>query len=168
MRRVIASVPQSTDVFSGSLIENIALGEFEPEIDRIMKVCDQTGLREAIENWPGGFQAYLGENGVRLSGGEKQRLSLARALYRDPDILILTSLPLLWTPFAEATIHQLLDDLRGAGKTIVVISHRPSTIRTAEKLVMLHKGRIVAEGRHTDLLGEAAYLRLWQTQTGVS
>ncbi|MEY9524344.1 ABC-type multidrug transport system fused ATPase/permease subunit [Bradyrhizobium japonicum] len=168
MRRVIASVPQSTDVFSGSLIENIALGEFEPEIDRIMKVCDQTGLREAIENWPGGFQAYLGENGVRLSGGEKQRLSLARALYRDPDILILDEPTSSLDSVAEATIHQLLDDLRGAGKTIVVISHRPSTIRTAEKLVMLHKGRIVAEGRHTDLLGEAAYLRLWQTQTGVS
>ncbi|MDI2077416.1 ABC-type bacteriocin transporter [Bradyrhizobium japonicum] len=168
LRRVIASVPQSTDVFSGSLIENIALGEFEPEIDRIMKVCDQTGLREAIENWPGGFQAYLGENGVRLSGGEKQRLSLARALYRDPDILILDEPTSSLDSVAEATIHQLLDDLRGAGKTIVVISHRPSTIRTAEKLVMLHKGRIVAEGRHTDLLGEAAYLRLWQTQTGVS
>lgn len=165
LRRVIAAVPQSTDVFSGSVIENIALGEFEPEIDRIMKICDQTGLREVIENWPAGFQAYLGEAGIRLSGGEKQRLSLARALYRDPEILILDEPTSSLDSVAEATIHQLLDDLRRAGKTIVVISHRLSTIRAADKLVMLHKGRIVAEGTHSDLLGEAAYLRLWQTQT---
>lgn len=148
------------------MIENIALGEFEPEIERIMKICDETGLREVIEHWPGGFQANLGENGVRLSGGEKQRLSLARALYRNPEILILDEPTASLDSIAEATVHRLLENLRRAGKTIVVISHRLSTIRDADKIVVLDRGRIVAEGRHTDLLAESAYARLWQTQTG--
>ncbi|ULJ82547.1 peptidase domain-containing ABC transporter (plasmid) [Rhizobium sp. C104] len=82
LHKVMAAVPQSIDVFSGSVIENIALGEFEPEFDKIVRICDRIGLRECIERWPGRFQAHLGENGVRLSGGEKQRLALARALYR--------------------------------------------------------------------------------------
>ncbi|OPY96016.1 peptidase C39 [Bradyrhizobium sacchari] len=166
LRKIVAAVPQSTDVFSGSVIENIALGEFEPKIDRIMKVCDQTGLREVIERWPGGFQTYLGENGARLSGGEKQRLSLARALYREPDILILDEPTSSLDSLAEATIHRLVDDLRRAGKTIVIISHRLSTICGADKVIVLDKGRIVAEGRHTDLQHENAYLRLWGAQTG--
>ncbi|QHO77819.1 peptidase C39 [Bradyrhizobium sp. CCBAU 051011] len=166
LRKLVAAVPQSTDIFSGSVIENIALDEFEPEIERIMKICDQTGLREVIEHWPGGFQANLGENGIRLSGGEKQRLSLARALYRNPEILILDEPTASLDSIAEATVHRLLENLRRAGKTIVVISHRLSTIRGADKIVVLDRGRIVAEGRHTDLLAESAYARLWQTQTG--
>ncbi|MEY9499383.1 ABC-type bacteriocin transporter [Bradyrhizobium elkanii] len=166
LRKLVAAVPQSMHVFSGSVIENIALGEFEPEIERIMEICDQTGLREVIEHWPGGFQANLGENGVRLSGGEKQRLSLARALYRNPEILILDEPTASLDSIAEATVHRLLENLRRAGKTIVVISHRLSTIRDADKIVVLDRGRIVAEGRHTDLLAESAYARLWQTQTG--
>ncbi|RTE87900.1 MULTISPECIES: peptidase domain-containing ABC transporter [Bradyrhizobium] len=163
LRRIVGAVPQSADVFSGSVIENIALGEFEPEIDRIMKICDQTGLREAIEHWPGGFQAYLGENGVKLSGGEKQHLSLARVLYRDPEILILDEPTSSLDSVAEATVHRFLEDLRRDGKTIVVISHRLSTICGADKIVLLDRGQIVAEGRHPDLLAESAYARLWQT-----
>ncbi|MGY4198930.1 peptidase domain-containing ABC transporter [Bradyrhizobium sp. USDA 4520] len=166
LRRIVGVVPQSMDVFSGSVIENIALGEFEPEIARIMEICDQTGLREVIENWPGGFQAHLGENGVKLSGGEKQRLSLARALYRNPGIIILDEPTASLDSVAEATVHRLLENLRRSGKTVVVISHRLSTVRCADKIVVLDRGRIVAEGRHTDLLAESAYTRLWQTQTG--
>ncbi|WP_456843428.1 peptidase domain-containing ABC transporter [Bradyrhizobium sp. USDA 4486] len=163
LRRIVGAVPQSADVFSGSVIENIALGEFEPEIDRIMRICDQTGLREAIEHWPGGFQAYLGENGVKLSGGEKQRLSLARILYRDPEILILDEPTSSLDSVAEATVHRLFENLRRDGKTIIVISHRLSTICGADKIVVLDRGRIVAEGRHPELLAESAYARLWQT-----
>jgi ATP-binding cassette subfamily B protein len=74
--------PQSIDGLSSSVIENIALGEFDPDIAKILQICDQVGLRKPIECWPSGLQTRLGENGVRLSGGEKQRLALARALYR--------------------------------------------------------------------------------------
>ncbi|PBB98990.1 peptidase domain-containing ABC transporter [Mesorhizobium sp. WSM3862] len=166
LRKVVAAVPQSIDVFSGSVIDNIALGEFEPDIEKVLQICDQTGLREVIERWPGGFQAYLGENGVRLSGGEKQRLSLARALYRDPEILILDEATSSLDSVAEAFVLRVVEDLCRDGKTIVVISHRLSTIRGADKIVVLDKGRIVGEGKHADLVtSEGAYARLWRAQT---
>ncbi|WOH63663.1 peptidase domain-containing ABC transporter [Bradyrhizobium sp. BWA-3-5] len=169
LRKVVAAVPQSMDVFSGSVIENIALGEFEPDIEKIVQICDQIGLREAIERWPGGFQAYLGENGVRVSGGEKQRLALARALYRDPEILILDEATAALDSVAETFVLGVVENLRRAGKIIVVISHRLNTICGADKIVVLDKGRVVAEGRHPDLLtAEGAYARLWRAQTGSS
>lgn len=169
LRQVVAAVPQSIDVFSGSVIENIALGDFEPDIEKILKICDRIGLRELIERWPGGLQAYLGENGVRLSGGEKQRLALARALYRDPQILILDEATSSLDTVAAAFVLRLVEELRRAGKTIVVISHRLSTISGADKIVVLDNGRVVAEGKHRDLLAaEGAYARLWRAQIGSS
>lgn len=169
LRQVVAAVPQSIDVFSGSVIENIALGDFEPDIEKILKICDRIGLRELIERWPGGLQAYLGENGVRLSGGEKQRLALARALYRDPQILILDEATSSLDTVAAAFVLRLVEELRRAGKTIVVISHRLSTICGADKIVVLDNGRVVAEGKHRDLLAaEGAYARLWRAQIGSS
>lgn len=169
LRQVVAAVPQSIDVFSGSVIENIALGEFEPDIEKILKICDRIGLRELIERWPGGLQAYLGENGVRLSGGEKQRLALARALYRDPQILILDEATSSLDTVAAAFVLRLVEELRLAGKTIVVISHRLSTFSGADKIVVLDNGRVVAEGNHRDLLtAGGAYARLWRAQIGSS
>ncbi|WP_085026012.1 peptidase domain-containing ABC transporter [Ensifer aridi] len=169
LHKVVAAVPQSVDVFSGSVIENIALGELEPELDRILRICDQIGLRQLIERWPGGFQAYLGENGVRLSGGEKQRLALARALYRNPDILILDEATSSLDSAAEAFVLRVVEDLRRAGKTIIVIAHRLSTIRGADKIVVLDKGRVIAEGKHADLLKtDGPYARLWREQRSPS
>lgn len=169
LRKIVAAVPQSVDVFSGSVIENIALGEYEPNIEKIVRICDQIGLQEVIERWPGGYQAYLGENGVRPSGGEKQRLALARALYRDPEILILDEATASLDSLAEGVALQAIGDLRRAGKIIVIISHRLNTICGADKIVVLEKGRVVAEGRHSDLLTtEGAYARLWRAQTGSS
>lgn len=98
-----------------------------------------------------------------MSDGEKQRLSLARVLYRDPEIPILDEPTSSLDSLAEASVHRLLENLRRDGKTVVVIAHRVSTICGADKIVVLDRGRIVAEGRHLDLLAESAYARLWQT-----
>jgi ATP-binding cassette subfamily B protein len=169
LHKVMAAVPQSIDVFSGSVIENIALGEFEPEFDKIVRICDRIGLRECIERWPGRFQAHLGENGVRLSGGEKQRLALARALYRDPDVLILDEATSSLDSAAEEFVLRVVEDLSRAGKTIIVITHRLSTVRGADKIVVLDKGRVIAEGRHADLLKtDGPYARLWRAQRSSS
>ncbi|ARM91486.1 bacteriocin ABC transporter ATP-binding protein (plasmid) [Rhizobium sp. CIAT894] len=163
LHKVMAAVPQSIDVFSGSVIENIALGEFEPEFDKIVRICDRIGLRECIERWPGRFQAYLGENGVRLSGGEKQRLALARALYRDPDVLILDEATSSLDSAAEEFVLRVVEDLSRAGKTIIVITHRLSTVRGADNIVVLDKGRVIEEGKHADLVRtDGPYARLWR------
>ncbi|MVO97673.1 peptidase domain-containing ABC transporter [Rhizobium leguminosarum] len=163
LHKVMAAVPQSIDVFSGSVIENIALGEFEPEFDKIVRICDRIGLRECIERWPGRFQAHLGENGVRLSGGEKQRLALARALYRDPDVLILDEATSSLDSAAEEFVLRVVEDLSRAGKTIIVITHRLSTVRGADNIVVLDKGRVIEEGKHADLVRtDGPYARLWR------
>ncbi|RFB83070.1 peptidase C39 [Rhizobium leguminosarum bv. trifolii] len=165
LHKVMAAVPQSIDVFSGSVIENIALGEFEPEFDKIVRICDRIGLRESIERWPGRFQAHLGENGVRLSGGEKQRLALARALYRDPDVLILDEATSSLDSAAEEFVLRVVEDLSRAGKTIIVITHRLRTVRGADNIVVLDKGRVIEEGKHADLLKtDGPYARLWRAQ----
>jgi len=165
LHKVMAAVPQSIDVFSGSVIENIALGEFEPEFDKIVRICDRIGLRECIERWPGRFQAHLGENGVRLSGGEKQRLALARALYRDPDVLILDEATSSLDSAAEEFVLRVVEDLSRAGKTIIVITHRLRTVRGADNIVVLDKGRVIEEGKHADLLKtDGPYARLWRAQ----
>ncbi|WP_106797626.1 peptidase domain-containing ABC transporter [Rhizobium sp. H4] len=163
LHKVMAAVPQSIDVFSGSVIENIALGEFEPEFDKIVRICDRIGLRECIERWPGRFQAHLGENGVRLSRGEKQRLALARALYRDPDVLILDEATSSLDSAAEEFVLRVVEDLSRAGKTIIVITHRLSTVRGADNIVVLDKGRVIEEGKHADLVRtDGPYARLWR------
>ncbi|WQP09462.1 peptidase domain-containing ABC transporter (plasmid) [Sinorhizobium meliloti] len=152
LRNVMATVPQSIDVFSSSVIENIALGEFDPDIAKILQICDQVGLRKPIECWPSGLQTRLGENGVRLSGGEKQRLALARALYRDPEILILDEATSSLDSVAEGFVLRVVEDLRQAGRTVIVFAHRLSTICKANKIVVLDKGKIIEEGNHTELL----------------
>ncbi|RDJ01469.1 peptidase domain-containing ABC transporter [Rhizobium grahamii] len=169
LHKVVAAVPQSIDVFSGSVIENIALGEFEPEFEKIVRICDRIGLRKCIERWPGGFQALLGENGVRLSGGEKQRIALARALYRDPDVLILDEATSSLDSAAEEFVLRVVEDLSRAGKTIIVITHRLRTVRGADNIVVLDKGRVIAEGKHDELLKSAdSYARLWRAQSSSS
>ncbi|MGO7186172.1 peptidase domain-containing ABC transporter [Rhizobium brockwellii] len=167
LRKVIATVPQSIDVFSSSVIENIALGEFDPDIAKILKICDKVGLRNLIECWPDGLETRLGENGVRLSGGEKQRIALARALYRDPEILILDEATSSLDSVAEEFVLRLVEDLRRAGRTVIVIAHRLSTICKANKIVVLCKGKIIEEGSHTELLSSnGAYAALWRAQNG--
>ncbi|MDQ0562329.1 ATP-binding cassette subfamily B protein [Rhizobium mesoamericanum] len=166
LRRVVAAVPQSIDVFSGSVIENIALGDFDVQFEKIVRICDQIGLRQCIERWPGGFHAQLGDNGIRLSGGEKQRLALARALYRDPEVLILDEATSSLDSAAEECVMRVVEDFSSTGKTIIVITHRLRTVRGAHKIVVLDKGRVIAEGTHDELMKSAdSYARLWRAQS---
>jgi len=114
---------------------------------------------------PNGFQTYLGENATNLSGGQRQRLAIARALYRDPEILILDEATSSLDSSSEEHIHNAITMLRAQGKTIILIAHRLSTVVNADKIVVLNKGQLMEEGTHQQLLkNKASYASMWQKQ----
>lgn len=118
-----------------------------------------------IENLPNGFATRIGENGVGLSGGEKQRLAIARAIYRDPDILILDEATSSLDSESEHSVQQAITAFNQLGKTVIIIAHRLSTVMSADKIVVLEKGRLLEEGTHADLYIEGTkYYELWEKQ----
>jgi ATP-binding cassette, subfamily C, bacteriocin exporter len=165
LRTLISIVPQKIDLFSGNVIENIAIGEFEPDIKKIIRICKELGILEFIEKLPSGFTTHLGENGATLSGGQKQRLAIARALYRDPEILILDEATASLDSAAEIYIQNMVAMLRQMNKTIIIISHRLSSVVRADKIAVLAQGKVVEEGTHRELLrNKANYYKLWRNQ----
>ena len=147
------------------MIENIALGEDIPDIQRIIDITKSLGILEFIEKLPNGFQTYLGENGSQLSGGQKQRIAIARALYKNPEILILDEATSSLDTEAEQIIQKTLNELKAQGKTMIVIAHRLSTIANSDKILVMKEGKIIEEGTHRDLLStDSAYKSMWEKQ----
>ena len=165
LRQVIATVPQKVDLFAGNVVENIAVGEFSPDMDKILSICRRLGILEFIEELPGGFGAWLGENGATLSGGQKQRIAIARALYRDPEVLILDEATSSLDSASEQYVQDAVNWMRSRGKTVILIAHRLSTVFMADNICVLEKGELIEEGTHTELIRqEGAYYQLWKRQ----
>lgn len=165
LRRVVSTVPQHVDLFTGNIIENIAMGDRQPNMRRIVDICDRLGLTPFIERLPHGFETYLGENGASLSGGQKQRIAIARALYLDPEILILDEATSSLDSVSESYVEKTIAYLLAQKKTVIVIAHRMSTVFKADKIIVLADGKIAEEGRHADLLkNKGAYYSLWKHQ----
>ncbi len=165
MREHVATVPQQLDLFSGTIIQNIALGEYNPDMKRIVDICTGLGLIAFIEVLPGGFETLVGEHGVGLSGGEKQRIAIARALYRNPEILILDEATSSLDSYSEHIVQQAILDFNKRGKTVIIIAHRLSTVMAAGKIVILEKGKLIEEGTHAELYKEGTcYYNMWQKQ----
>ena len=140
LRKMVCVVPQKIDLFAGTVIENIAVGDYEPELKLIMKICTGLGIMEFIEKLPNGFNTYLGENGATLSGGQRQRLAIARALYRDPEILILDEATSSLDSASEHHVQKMIEILRENQKTVIIIAHRLSTIARADTIIVLNNG----------------------------
>lgn len=165
LRDNIATVPQQLDLFSGTIVQNIALGEYSPDIKRIVEICSKLGIIPFIESLPNGFETHVGEHGVGLSGGEKQRIAIARALYRNPEILVMDEATSSLDSHSEHTVQKAISEFNMQGKTVIIIAHRLSTVMTADKIVILEKGKLIEEGTHADLYKEGTlYYNMWQKQ----
>jgi ABC-type bacteriocin transporter len=166
LRKIVSVVPQRIDLFSGNVVDNIAIGDFNPDMTRVIEVCDKLGMTKFIEQLPYGFNTYLGENGAALSGGQQQRIAIARALYRNPEILILDEATSSLDSLAEIFVQNTLRLLRDESKTVIVIAHRLSTINMADKVIMLDKGLVVQDGSLADLsVVEGPFRSMWMHQS---
>ncbi len=165
LRQQVGIVPQNLDLFAGRVIDNIAVGEFKPDMPQILEICKQLGMIAFIEKLPNGFNTLVGEHGATLSGGQKQRLAIARALYRQPQILIMDEATSSLDSQAEHYVQQTIKGLKNESKTIVIIAHRLSTVLLADNIVVLENGKLLEQGPHNELYGQKGiYYELWQKQ----
>ncbi len=151
LRRHIGFVLQENHLFDATIAKNIAIGEDEPDMDRVLWVARVANAHEFIDRLPLGYDTRVGETGVALSGGQRQRIAIARALYHRPPVLIFDEATSSLDTESERAIKENLEQLL-QGRTAFVIAHRLSTIRDANLILVLEKGRIVEQGTHDELM----------------
>ena len=163
-RAQVGYVMQSNLLFSGSIAENIASGDDNPDRNRIIEVAKLADAHGFIANMPLGYEQVVGERGVGLSGGQLQRLCIARALYHDPRLLIFDEATSALDTQSEGNILRNMKDIL-TGRTAVVIAHRLSTIMSADKILVLYNGSVVEEGKHEELVDKKGmYFQLVKKQ----
>jgi ATP-binding cassette, subfamily B, bacterial len=162
LRSQIAIVTQDVQLRNGSLADNLRIGKADATDEELLKALHDSGLDELVESLPEGLNTKVGERGSLLSGGQKQRLSLARAILKDAPILILDEASSALDPITETQINEAVLK-SGKVQTILIISHRLSTVLSADKIIVLENGMIAEEGKHTDLLenSNGVYARLF-------
>ncbi len=152
LRKQIGVVPQNIELFAGNVIENIALGHHQPNLNLISEIIKQLQLEDVIDALPEGLNTWLGENANQLSGGQRQRLAIARVLYLNPEVYVFDEATSFLDDRTEQSIKNLITQLNKEGKTIVMVAHRMSTIDIAENIVVFEKGKILEMGSYSNLL----------------
>jgi ATP-binding cassette subfamily B protein len=164
LRSQIGIVLQETTLFSGSIRENIAFGKPDASDEEIIAAAKAAQAHDFITSFPEGYNTHVGERGTTLSGGQKQRVAIARALLLDPRILILDDSTSSVDLGTEAALQKALDVLM-KGRTSFVIAQRISTVMNADKIIVLEKGKVVAEGKHKELMEDSAiYAEIYNSQ----
>ncbi|MGB6175362.1 MAG: ABC transporter ATP-binding protein/permease [Methylocella sp.] len=164
LRAAIGMVPQDTVLFNDTIAYNIRYGRFDASDGEVREAARLARIDHFIEHIPGGYEAQVGERGLKLSGGEKQRVAIARTILKAPPILVLDEATSALDSFTEGEIQDALD-LVAKGRTTLVIAHRLSTIVNADEIIVLDRGRIVERGAHASLLARnGIYAALWKRQ----
>ncbi len=164
LREHIAIVPQDVLLFAGTIFENIAFGRPGASEEEIISAAKQANAYDFIMSFPDGFKTQVGDRGIQLSGGQKQRIAIARAILKNPTILILDEATSALDSESERVVQDALEKLM-KGRTCIVIAHRLSTIRNANKILVLQNGQIVESGNHSDLMATSgAYSDLVKMQ----
>ena len=167
LRQNIGLVGQDTFLFDGTIQENIIYPEEDVDSEKMNRVAELSQSYEFIQDFDKGFDTLIGERGVKLSGGQKQRLAIARALYKDPSILVFDEATSSIDNHTESLIQKSMKDIC-KDRTALIIAHRLSTIRYADNIIVIDKGKIAEEGNHEELLlKNGLYKKLWDIQTGV-
>ena len=163
LRHQVGIVPQDITLFSGNIAQNIAYGQTELDFDAIARAAKIANAHDFISQFSQGYHTWVGERGVNLSGGQRQRIAIARALYTNPRILILDEATSALDSESEALVQEALDRAM-SDRTVFVIAHRLSTVRQADRIIFLEKGRIAESGTHAELLSQAGRYAQFYTQ----
>lgn len=165
LRKIVGVVPQNVNLFKGNIAENIAIGDFNPDMNKIMQISMKVGIQKFIDELPEGFFTDVGENGLALSGGQRQKIAFARVLYREPEIVILDEATSALDSESEEEIMNVVRQLKSEGKTIIMIAHRLSTVLNADEIVVMEKGKVIESGSHNELFNrKKKYFELWHKQ----
>ena len=164
LREQVGIVPQETMLFNGSVYDNILYGRLDATEEEVMAASIAANAHNFITELPNGYDTQLGDRGVNISGGQRQRIAIARAILKNPQILILDEATSALDTESERVVQEALDRLM-VGRTSFVIAHRLSTIKNADKILVMEKGKIVEEGNHDELMAkDGLYAHLYQIQ----
>lgn len=168
LREMFGFVPQNAALFNTSILENVRYGRLEASDEEVHQACKAAAIHDRIVSFPDGYNTKVGERGVKVSGGELQRIAIARVLLKNPQIVLLDEATSALDTHTESKIQEALRNLT-AGRTTIVIAHRLSTVTSADQILVVDKGRIVERGSHSELLQMGGrYVGLWEKQTMVS
>jgi len=166
LRAAIAMIPQDPMLFHRTLMENIRYGRLDATDQEVVDAARHAHAHEFIMETEQGYESLVGERGVKLSGGQRQRIALARAMLKQAPILLLDEATSALDSVTERNIHNSLEFLM-AGRTVIVIAHRLSTLAHLDRIVVFHNGEIVEQGSHETLLGlDGHYAGMWHMQAG--
>lgn len=161
LREKIAVVPQDTDILSGTVLENICLNK-NIVIDDVIQLCQQVGLDDFIRSLPEGYHTVLQEQGSDLSGGQKQKIGIVRALYRRPSVLLLDEATASLDTISESAVQECLQYYRRRGVTIMIVAHRLTTLQFCDEILVLKDGKLIERGSHDELIQQLGlYATMW-------
>ncbi|MCM8829750.1 MAG: ABC transporter ATP-binding protein/permease, partial [Candidatus Omnitrophica bacterium] len=164
LREHIGFVPQEPILFNDTLKRNISLSG-NPDMDKVKKAVEIAGIKDFIESLPDGYETIAGDRGMSFSGGQKQLISVARAIYKDPEVIILDEATASLDSHSEKTLQEAMERIM-KGRTVFIIAHRLSTLRSVDRIIVLKEGRIVEQGTHKQLIdNKGEYYQLWKLQT---